>query len=242
MAVCRDAHAFACTDATGRANRVVASVQPAEDRMDLLGFQIDEHCDASTHCICHSCRCVSGMNRPLPMIHRIEEIGDSQFRRQQLDLEFSNGERRLYQRHVARGYGAVVVVPLLDPQTVLLVREYAAGIHRYELGLVKGRIDANETPEQAADRELKEEAGYGARDLRVLRAITLVPGYMNHQSWLVIASDLYAERLVGDEPEEIEVIPWKLSKLHDLMLREDFSEGRSLAALFIVREWLEHQQ
>lgn len=151
-------------------------------------------------------------------------------------------ERRLYQRHVARGYGAVVVVPLLDPQTVLLVREYAAGIHRYELGLVKGRIDANETPEQAADRELKEEAGYGARDLRVLRAITLVPGYMNHQSWLVIASDLYPERLVGDEPEEIEVIPWKLSKLHDLMLREDFSEGRSLAALFIVREWLEHQQ
>ncbi len=65
---------------------------------------------------------------------------------------------------------------------------------------------------------------------------------MNHQSWLVIASDLYPERLVGDEPEEIEVIPWKLSKLHDLMLREDFSEGRSLAALFIVREWLEHQQ
>ncbi len=40
-----------------------------------------------------------------------------------------------------------MVVPLLDPQTVLLVREYAAGIHRYELGLVKGRIDANETPE-----------------------------------------------------------------------------------------------
>ncbi|AXI82624.1 ADP compounds hydrolase NudE [Xylella taiwanensis] len=182
------------------------------------------------------------MNRRLPMIHRIEEIGDSQFRRQQLDLEFSNGQRRLYQRHISRGYGAVVVVPLLDPQTVLLVREYAAGVHRYELGLVKGRIDAGETAEQAADRELKEEAGYGARDLRVLRAITLVPGYMNHQSWLVMACDLYTERLVGDEPEALEVIPWKLSKLNELMLREDFSEGRSLAALFIVREWLEQQK
>ncbi len=35
---------------------------------------------------------------------------------------------------------------------------------------MKGRIDAGETPEQAADRELKEEAGFGARRLDVLRA------------------------------------------------------------------------
>ena len=46
---------------------------------------------------------------------------------------------------------------------MLLVREYAAGVHRYELGLVKGRIDAGESPVEAANRELMEEAGYGAR-------------------------------------------------------------------------------
>src|SRR5690606_34402730 len=114
--------------------------------------------------------------------------------------EFSNGERRHFQRLVGRGPGAVVVVPMLDDQTVLLVREYAAGMHRYELGLVKGRIDEGETPVEAADRELKEEAGYGARRLEVLRALTLAPTYMSHQSWLVLARDLYPERLLGDEP------------------------------------------
>ena len=62
------------------------------------------------------------------------------------DLEFSNGERRRFERLVSRGHGAVVVVPMLDDETVLLVREYAAGMHRYELGLVKGRIDVGETP------------------------------------------------------------------------------------------------
>ena len=46
--------------------------------------------------------------------------------------------------------------------------------------------------------------------------------------------------IVRDEPEEIEVVPWKLDALHELMLREDFSEGRSIAALFIAREWLRH--
>lgn len=178
------------------------------------------------------------MSRRLPTIHAVIDEESGPFQRQELDLEFSNGARRRFQRLVSRGHGAVVVVPLLDDETVLLVREYAAGVHRYELGLVKGRIDAGEDPLQAANRELKEEAGYGARQLDVLRAMTLAPTYMGHQSHLVIARDLYPEKLVGDEPEELEVVPWKLADLGSLMLREDFSEGRSLAALFIAREWL----
>ncbi|MFN7136855.1 MAG: ADP compounds hydrolase NudE [Thermomonas sp.] len=181
------------------------------------------------------------MSQRLPVIHGITQHDAGPYRMERLDLEFSNGERRLYERLHSRGQGAVAVVPMLDAQTVLLVREYAAGVHRYELGLVKGRIDAGETPEQAANRELMEEAGYGARDLRVLRRLTLAPTYMSHQTHLVLARDLYPQRLPGDEPEELEVVPWKLADLGQLVLREEFSEGRSIAALFVVREWLEQQ-
>ena len=49
------------------------------------------------------------------------------------------------------------------------------------------------------------------------------------------------QRLVGDEPEELEVVPWRLDALGELILREEFSEGRSIAALFIAREWLQQQ-
>jgi ADP-ribose diphosphatase len=180
------------------------------------------------------------MSRRLPTIHSITERNEGPSDRQveELDLEFSNGERRRFHRLKPQGHGAVVVVPMIDDDTVLLVREYAAGVHRYELGLVKGRIDAGETPAQAADREMQEEAGYGAHRIDVLRSLSLAPTYMSHQSWLVVARDLYPQRLPGDEPEELEVVPWKLDTLDQLMLREDFSEGRSLAALFIAREWL----
>ena len=175
----------------------------------------------------------------LPTILATHELDfGGRFQVEQLDLEFSNGEKRKYERMKSRGRGAVIVAPMLDADTILLVREYVCGMHRYELGLVKGRIDAGETPEQAADRELKEEAGYGARRVEVLRSMTLAPTYMSHQTWLVLAEDLYPERLVGDEPEQLEVVPWKLDQLHELMLREDCSEGRSLAAVFIAREYL----
>jgi ADP-ribose diphosphatase len=180
--------------------------------------------------------------KPLPIVHSQRELDfGGRFQVERLELEFSNGARRTYERMKPRGHGAVIVVPMQDADTVLLVREYACGVHRYELGLVKGRIDAGETPEQAANRELKEEAGFGARRIEVLRAMTLAPVYMSHQTWLVLAEDLYPERLDGDEPEPLDVIPWRLDALHELMLREDCSEGRSLAALFIARELLQRR-
>ena len=178
------------------------------------------------------------MSRRLPTIHGITEHDAGPYRMERMDLEFSNGERRKYERLHGRGHGAVAVVPMLDSETVLLVREYAAGVHRYELGLVKGRIDAGESPIEAANRELMEEAGYGARELTLLRDITLAPVYMSHSTHLVLARDLYPQRLPGDEPEELEIVPWKLDDLGELILREEFSEGRSIAALFIAREWL----
>jgi ADP-ribose diphosphatase len=181
------------------------------------------------------------MSRPLPVIHAVRRRqGDAERVIEELDLEFANGERRLYHRAPATGHGAVIVVPMRDDETALLIREYAAGTHRYELGLVKGKIDPGETPEEAANRELKEEIGYGARSLQVLRRITLAPTYMGHETVLVLARDLYEERLPGDEPEPLDVVPWRLDALHELMLAEDFSEGRSIASLFLVREWFRH--
>lgn len=174
----------------------------------------------------------------LPEILERTEVGGDRIGLERLRLRFSNGVERTYERMAPRTRGAVVVAAIQDAETVLLIREYACGPHRYELGLVKGRIDGDETPEQAAQRELKEEAGFGARRLTTLRSLTLAPSYMAHQTWLVLAEDLYPERLPGDEPEPLEVVPWKLAELDRLMLREDCSEGRSLAALFIVREVL----
>ncbi len=179
------------------------------------------------------------MSMQLPLIHGITDRGDG---REELDLEFSNGERRTYRRQRARGNGAVVIVAIAEPGVVLLTREYACGLHRYELGLPRGRIDDGESPLQAANRELKEEVGFGARRLEVLRTLSLVPSYMDHVTHLVLAQDLYPECLPGDEPEPLQVVPWRLDALDQLMLRDECSEGRALAALFIAREWLSRKQ
>lgn len=174
----------------------------------------------------------------MPIIHGIESFEIGGYRMERLDLEFSNGERRRFERLRSRGLGAVMIAAMPDPQHVLLVSEYATGSHRYELGLPKGRIDAGEDWERAAAREMREELGFGAERLTRLRSLTLAPNYMSHEIHLVLAEGLFPDPLPGDEPEPLEVLPWRLDALPQLILREEFSEGRSIAGLFLLREWL----
>ena len=178
----------------------------------------------------------------LPIIHaRREKDPGKLFKVEQLDLEFSNGEKRVYERLRTKGLGAVIVVAMRDDDTVLLVSEYAAGLHHYELGLVKGRLEPGESVLEGAERELKEEIGFGARKLVELTSLSLAPGYMTHVTHVVLARDLYPEKLEGDEPEELEIVPWPLADLHSLVQRPDCTEGRSIAALYIARDHLQQE-
>ncbi|RMD78777.1 MAG: ADP compounds hydrolase NudE [Gammaproteobacteria bacterium] len=159
-----------------------------------------------------------------------------------LGLEFANGVRVDYERLASSSQGAVLVVAVEPDRTVYLVREYCAGVERYELGLPKGRLEPGEALLEAANRELMEEVGLGARRLEHLTSFTLAPGYFSHVTHVVLARGLYPRRLPGDEPEPLEVVPWSLDRLPELLAREDCTEARSIAALYWVRELLDREE
>ena len=164
------------------------------------------------------------------------------FQIEALDLEFSNGAKRQYER-LMRGvgsHGAVLIIPMLDNETVLLIREYSGGVDRYELGLAKGKIDAGETALEATNRELKEEVGYGARKIQQLSSFSIAPSYMEHMTEIMLAEDLYPERLLGDEPEELQVVPWRLDNLAELVSNGQCTEARSIAALYMARDYFKN--
>jgi ADP-ribose diphosphatase len=159
------------------------------------------------------------------------------FQVEAVDLEFANGERRTFER-VLGGADSVMIVPLRDDDTLLLAREYAAGSDDYQLGFPKGVVDEGEAMLDAAERELREELGFGARRLEILRRVSIVPGYIQHGTQVVLARNLYPAPLPGDEPEPIEVVPWPLDDVDGLLAREDFTEARSVAALLLVHRLL----
>jgi ADP-ribose diphosphatase len=174
--------------------------------------------------------------RKKPKILKIETLATTRvFNIERLDLEFSNGERRQYERLNPPGNGAVLVIPMLDDDTVVMIYEYSGGTDRYELALTKGKIDAGEAPLDAANRELMEEIGYGSNKLTFLKTMTLAPGYQSNITHIILAQELYKASAEGDEPEPLEVVEHKLSNLEELVYNEDLTEARTIAALYMAK-------
>ena len=161
---------------------------------------------------------------------------------ERLELRFSNGEERIYERLRTPRIPAVLVVPIKANGNVVLIREYACGNNDYQVALPKGAMDGHETVFEAANRELMEEAGYGAHQFTELKALSMSPGYMGHKIHIVMAEELYEKRLPGDEPEPLEVLEHPLEDIDGLIAMDEFTEARSLAALYMARDILRNRK
>ena len=80
---------------------------------------------------------------------------------EEMRVRFSNQKEFTFERVSGHHAGAVMIIPMLDEDTFLLIREYAAAAMQYTLGFPKGAIDEGEDLIETANRELMEEVGYG---------------------------------------------------------------------------------
>lgn len=171
--------------------------------------------------------------RELPEITERQIIAQSRlFKVEALNLTFTNGEQRIYERIPGGNRHAVMIVPVMN-DSLVLIREYAAGTHSYEVGFPKGLVDAGETDAEAANRELQEEIGMAAGELTFLKSVSLAPGFMNAQMSLFVANQLTPSQLQGDEPEPLEVVYWPLADAEALLDHPGFHESRSMTALLL---------
>lgn len=144
------------------------------------------------------------------------------------------------------GGDAVTVLPW-DPRTdeVLVIRQFRHGVYArgdsnpWTLEPVAGRIDAGETPESTAHRELEEEAGLVARTLHFVGAYYPSPGaYSEHLTSYVAIADLSGrDGTVGGLVGEAEDIMSHVLPL-DRLLEMVGSGAANTAPLILSAQWL----
>ncbi len=84
--------------------------------------------------------------------------------------------------------GAVLIIPLLLPSRRLaLIRQFRPPARRQVYEFPAGLVDHGESPEAAAERELREETGFVASRLRVFPEAFTSPGMTNESVYVVLA-------------------------------------------------------
>lgn len=108
---------------------------------------------------------------------------------------------------VVRHADAVALLVLNAEGEMLCVRQQRPAVDALTLEVPAGLIDPGESPEQAARRELQEEAGFDA-DVTLLSRFYASPGFSDELLYLFRAENLRESRLPMDDDEDIEVV-WR---------------------------------
>jgi 8-oxo-dGTP pyrophosphatase MutT (NUDIX family) len=127
---------------------------------------------------------------------------------------FRHPDREVVTREIVRHPGAVGIVAH-DEETVWLVRQPREAVAEAALlEIPAGLLDVEgESPEQAAQRELAEEIGCGARRWEDILSYYSSAGFSDECVHLFLATELYPHSASRDEGERIEVVRWPLGEL-----------------------------
>jgi ADP-ribose pyrophosphatase len=163
------------------------------------------------------------------------------YRGQKVNLEVhhleneENGARM--RREVVTHPGAVVVLPLLEGEKVLLIRNRRYAVGQVLLELPAGTLEKGEDPMNCAGRELLEETGYLAGRLRLMGSFFSSPGVLTEKMHAFIAYDLREQTQALEEGEEIELAPVELSEAIEMIGDGRIQDAKTIVTLLMYERF-----
>ncbi len=150
------------------------------------------------------------------------------------EIHLSDGHIHKYD--VIEHPGAVVIVPAQEAG-IVLIRQYRYPIDQIIYELPAGCLDPNEPPTLAAQRELREETGFSAKNLFPIGSYYMAPGYTNELLHFFIATELEHDPLLAEDTDGIDVEVVTLSKALDLVYSNTIIDAKTVMGIFLYQKW-----
>lgn len=152
-------------------------------------------------------------------------------------IEYNSGNKGV--REVAVHPGGAVIVPLLDNGDIIMVKQFRYPLQKTILELPAGKLDKDEDPLVCAVRELKEETGYEAGQVKKLGAICTSPGFCTEVLHIFLAEKLTPGNHNREEGEYgMEILKFKLDDLMQKIAGGDIIDAKTICGIHLAAEYL----
>lgn len=157
-------------------------------------------------------------------------------------LSWRGADGKKISREIVRHPGAVLIVPMLDDDRVVMIRNRRVAVNDTLWEFPAGTAEPHEDPQRTAARELVEEAGYGASRIELLGTFYTSPGFSNELMRVYLAGDLtqVGQNLQPYEDIDVQVMP--LARVRAMAAAGELVDGKSIAALFLLEQRLKREK
>jgi ADP-ribose diphosphatase len=148
---------------------------------------------------------------------------------------------KIIKKEIVEHLPSIGIIPVLNNTDILFVTQYRHAVGKNILEIPAGKIEKDETPEQAALREMAEEIGYTGK-LSPLMQWYLAPGYDTELMHVYVATNLKKIKKTAqnlDDDENIIVKRMKFTSAIKKCVNGEFQDVKTMAALLVYAKTLE---
>jgi ADP-ribose pyrophosphatase len=149
-----------------------------------------------------------------------------------VEVELPDGNKST--RDIVLHPGASVVVPVNEDKEIYMVRQYRKPIEKITIELPAGKLDEGEDPKVCAERELKEETGIEASEIKHMISIHSTPGFSTEVLHMYLATGLKEGTANSDEDEFVSCEKYKIDDLIDMIMKNEITDAKTIIGILMA--------
>jgi len=148
------------------------------------------------------------------------------------EMKLQGSDGKTYLREVVRHEGAVVLLPIIDRDTIVMIENNRPTVNETLLELPAGTRERGEHSESTAGRELIEETGYAAGTLTLIHEFYSAPGISDELMHLYVATDLQSGDAAREATEQIVNRITTRAEIVELIATGKIRDAKTLVGLY----------
>lgn len=148
-------------------------------------------------------------------------------------IKYNSGNEGI--REIAVHPGGAVIVPVNENGKFIMVSQYRYPFQKFLTEFPAGKLDENEDPLDCAVRELREETGYKAGNVKKLGAIATTPGFCTELLHIYLAENLTPGSHNREEGEYgMEIKEFTFEEIEERISRGEIIDSKSICGFHMA--------
>ena len=148
------------------------------------------------------------------------------------DIILPNGNKAI--REYIDHPGAVAIVPFINKTDIIMVKQYRYPVDKITYEIPAGKLDKKESLLKCAKRELKEETGYTAKQIKKLTSFYPSTAFSNEELIIYTAKNLVPGKQNPDDDEFIERVTVPFKQALQMIKQGKIKDAKTVIALLYV--------